>query len=141
LDEPKATCHVHVYDDGTRTAQLLNDGPLQITAHARLLGHSVLHRSTGRLEPEMFQSSKLCTRPSGQLLAGRKPEHMNEAVMPNDVIRDDASQGKMYKHCIYTHTNTNTQQTYTYITMKLAFLSCNLIACSTNRNLDTPKQI
>jgi hypothetical protein len=32
----------------------LNYDPLQNTVHARLLGHSVLARSTGRLEPEMF---------------------------------------------------------------------------------------
>jgi len=34
LDEPKATCHVYVYDDGTRADQLLNYDPLQITVHA-----------------------------------------------------------------------------------------------------------
>jgi len=54
LDEPKATCHVYVYDDGTRRTQLLNYDPLQITVHARLLGHSVLRRSTAGFEPEMF---------------------------------------------------------------------------------------
>ena len=54
LDEHKATCHVYFYDDGTRTKQLLNYDPLQITVHARLLGHNVLHHSTGRLEPDMF---------------------------------------------------------------------------------------
>jgi hypothetical protein len=54
LDEPKATCHVYVYDDGTKTEQLLNYDPLQITVHAQLLGYSVLRRSTGRVEPEMF---------------------------------------------------------------------------------------
>jgi len=54
LDEPKATCHVYVYDDGTRTEHLLNNDPLQITVHARLIGHSILLCSTGRLEPEMF---------------------------------------------------------------------------------------
>jgi len=54
LDEPKATCHVYVYDDITRTEQLFNYAPLQITVHAQLLGHSVLRRSTGRLETEML---------------------------------------------------------------------------------------
>jgi len=54
LDEPKATCHICVYDDSTRAEQLLNYNPLQITVHAQLLGHSVLCRSTSRLEPEMF---------------------------------------------------------------------------------------
>ena len=46
LDKPKTTCHVYVYGFGTRTEQLLNYDPLQITVHARLLGHSVLRRST-----------------------------------------------------------------------------------------------
>ena len=47
--------NVYVYDDGTtRTEQLLNCDPLQTTLHARLLGHSFLDRSTGRLEPEML---------------------------------------------------------------------------------------
>ena len=55
LDGPNATCYVYVYDDSTtRTELLLNYDPQQITVHARLLGHSVLPRSTGRLEPEMF---------------------------------------------------------------------------------------
>jgi len=54
LDESKAICHVYVYDDGTSIEQLLNYDPLQIAVHARLLGHSVLRRSTGRLELEMF---------------------------------------------------------------------------------------
>jgi hypothetical protein len=39
---PKAICHIYVYDDGTRTEQLLNDDPLQIIVHARLLGDSTL---------------------------------------------------------------------------------------------------
>jgi len=55
LDEPTATCYVYVYDDGTtRIEQEINYDPFQITVHARLLGHSVLARSTGRLEPEML---------------------------------------------------------------------------------------
>ena len=58
----------------------MNYDPSQITVHARLLGHSVLRLSTGRLEPEMLYSSKLCIRPSGQLPAGRKPERVNEAL-------------------------------------------------------------
>jgi hypothetical protein len=71
--EPNATCYLYVYDHVTaRTEQSLNYDPLQI--HARLLCHTVFGRSTGRLEPEMFQSSKLCSR-----LAGRKPERVNEA--------------------------------------------------------------
>ena len=55
LAEPNATRYVYVYDDGTtRKEQLLNYDPLQITVHAWLLRHSVLARSTGRLEPEML---------------------------------------------------------------------------------------
>jgi len=53
LDEPNATRYVYVYDDGTRTEQLLNYDPLQITVHARLLG-----RSTGSLELEMLLTFK-----------------------------------------------------------------------------------
>ena len=41
LDETKATCHGDVYADGTRTEQL-NYDPLQITVHARLLGHNLI---------------------------------------------------------------------------------------------------
>jgi len=32
----------------------LNNGPLLITVHARLLGQGVLGRSTGRLQPELL---------------------------------------------------------------------------------------
>ena len=57
-----------------------------ITIHCRslcnalLLGHRVLGRSTGQLEPEMLKSFKLCSRPSDQLPAVRKPERVNEAL-------------------------------------------------------------
>jgi len=34
LDEHIATCHIYVYDEGTRTEQLLNYDPFQITVHA-----------------------------------------------------------------------------------------------------------
>jgi len=57
-------------------------------------------------------------------------------LMPNDVVRDYASQSKMYKHYVYTHTHTHThRQTSIYIRLNLAFLSCILLACSTNRNV------
>jgi len=72
LAERNATCHVYAYDDGTtRTDQLLNYYPLQITLNARLLGLSVLARSTCRLQPQLL----LRSRP-----AGRKPERVNEAL-------------------------------------------------------------
>ena len=59
LDGPNATCYVYVYDDSTtRTELLLNCDPLQITVHARLLGHSVLPRSAGRLEPERVNKDR-----------------------------------------------------------------------------------
>ena len=54
LVEPNAACYFYAYNNGTtRTRQLLNYDPLQITVNARLFGRSVLGRSTGRLEPEM----------------------------------------------------------------------------------------
>jgi hypothetical protein len=37
--------------------------PLQITVHARLLGHSVLGRSTGRLETEMLLKFQVVLSP------------------------------------------------------------------------------
>jgi len=37
--------------------------PLRITEHARLLGHSVLGRSTGRLEAEMLLKFKVVLSP------------------------------------------------------------------------------
>jgi hypothetical protein len=56
LNEPNATCYIYTYDDGTaRIEQELNNDPLQITVHARLLGHGVLFRSTGRLEPVVLK--------------------------------------------------------------------------------------
>jgi len=54
LNENNATYYVYVYDDSTRTEQLLSYYPLEITVHSRLLGRSVLGRSTGRLEPQIL---------------------------------------------------------------------------------------
>ena len=58
---------------------------MQITGHARLFGRSVLGRSTGRLDAEMLKSYKLCSHPSCQQPAGRKQEHVNEALEWNEI--------------------------------------------------------
>jgi len=63
LDEPYANSYVYVYDDGISIEQLLNYDPLQITVHARLLGRSVLGRSTGRLEPEILLKLQVLLSP------------------------------------------------------------------------------
>jgi hypothetical protein len=54
----------------------LNYDPLQITVHARLLGHSILARSTGRLKPEMLANVQVVFSPV-RLSPGRKPVGVN----------------------------------------------------------------
>jgi len=53
---------------------------MKFTLHARLLVHSVLGLSIGRLEPKMLLKFQVVPSHFGQPSADRKPGRLNEAL-------------------------------------------------------------